>query len=65
LSGVLIAGGRSILIAVVASGIETMKMIKSTSITSTKGVTLISAFWPRLYFSPFLPPSFTAMHRLH
>ena len=39
-----VAGGRSILIATVAAGIDTMKMINSTSITSTKGVTLMSAF---------------------
>ena len=38
------AGGMSILIDTVASGAVTMKMISSTSITSTNGVTLMSAF---------------------
>src|ERR1700730_12177466 len=36
------AGGMSILIDTVASGAVTMKMISSTSITSTNGVTLMS-----------------------
>ena len=35
--------GRSILTAVLISGAVTMNTISSTSITSTKGVTLISA----------------------
>ena len=39
-----------------------MKMISSTSITSTNGVTLMSAFWPSSYFPPFLPPSFAAIY---
>ncbi len=38
----------------VASGAATMKMMSSTSITSTKGVTLISLFCPRSYLPP--PP---------
>ncbi len=55
------AGGRSTLIATVAAGIETMKMINSTSITSTNGVTLMSEFWPIEYLSPLAPPSFAAI----
>jgi hypothetical protein len=46
----------------VASGAATMKMISSTSITSTKGVTLMSEFCCVTYFFP--PPgpeSFAAM----
>jgi hypothetical protein len=39
------AGGRSSLMEVTAVGTATMKMISSTSRISTKGVTLMSAFW--------------------
>jgi len=53
-----IAGGRSSLIDTVAAGIDTMKMIRSTSITSTKGVTLMSLFWPRSNLPPPPLPSF-------
>ncbi|MCR5873567.1 hypothetical protein LRS10_04870 [Phenylobacterium sp. J426] len=41
------------MIDTVAAGIDTMKMMRSTSITSTKGVTFMSEFWPR---SNLLPP---------
>ena len=34
-----------LIIFTLARGAATMKMIRSTSITSTKGVTLIDAFW--------------------
>jgi len=37
-----------------ASGAATMKMIRRTSMTSTKGVTLISLFCSTWYLSP--PP---------
>ena len=50
--------------AMVAGGIETMKMISSTSMMSTNGVTLMSAFWPREYLPPFAPPSFAAIEPL-
>src|SRR5579875_1394501 len=39
------AGGRSMRIEVVARGATTMKMISSTSMTSTNGVTFMSLFW--------------------
>ncbi len=53
--GVTVAGGRSTLIARVATGIATMNTIRSTSMTSTKGVTLMSEFCPKSY-RDFLPP---------
>ena len=34
-----------------------MKMIKSTSITSTRGVTFMSALVPTVYFLPTPPPA--------
>ena len=52
------AGGRSSLIDTVAAGMATMKMMRSTSITSTNGVTLMSLFWPRSNLPPPEPPSF-------
>ncbi len=42
--GLATAVGRSTLIDTEASGAATMKMISRTSMTSTKGVTLISLF---------------------
>src|SRR5262245_2533297 len=47
-----LGGGRSSLMFTVASGAATMKMMSSTSITSTNGVTLISLLSPKR----FLPP---------
>ena len=44
LGGGIVAGGRSTLIATVAIGTATMKMISRTRRMSTKGVTLISEF---------------------
>src|SRR5665213_4590219 len=44
LGGGGVAGGRSMRMETVARGATTMKMIKSTSITSTKGVTFMSLF---------------------
>src|SRR5690606_28316121 len=58
-----IGGGRSRRIDTVASGAETMKMMSSTSMTSTKGVTLISAFWETGSPLPDGPESFTAMRQ--
>src|ERR1700722_14162470 len=40
-----------------------MKMMRSTSITSTKGVTLMSLFWPRSKRPPPPPPSFAPMRK--
>src|SRR5437868_9419113 len=47
-----LGGGRSSLMFTVASGAATMKMMSSTSITSTNGVTLISALSPNRFLAP-------------
>ena len=59
------AGGRSTAIDTVARGAATMKMISSTSITSTNGVTLMSLFWPRSYLPPPAPASLAAIEHSH
>src|ERR1022692_236508 len=56
-----VAGGRSRRMDTVASGATTMKMIKSTSITSTKGVTFMSLSCPRSNLPPPPPDTFAAM----
>src|SRR5471030_486373 len=56
-----VAGGRSRRMDTVARGATTMKMINSTSITSTKGVTFMSLFCPRSNLPPPPPESFAAM----
>src|SRR6185503_15982034 len=55
------AGGRSRMIAWVATGMATMNTISSTSMMSTNGVTLMSAFWPRPYLDPPAPDNLIAM----
>jgi hypothetical protein len=50
------AGGKSSLIEIVATGAATMKMIRSTSMTSTKGVTFISALVATVNFDPLAGP---------
>src|SRR3569832_458622 len=58
-------GGRSSFSEAVDDGMDTMKMISSTSMMSTNGVTLMSAFCSITYLSPPpTPDSFAAIYIL-
>ena len=60
-AGLAAAGGRLMCTETEASGAATMKMMRSTSITSTKGVTLMSWFISTSNLPPPGPESLAAI----